>query len=201
MSTAISFKNVDFSKFKVGEEEKSKSGNIYRKIEYCNTQFQNIQLSENVFTALRCQYGVESASQTNPDKLCIKLDVDNNVASFIKKLDEMIINAVNDPTFKHISILKENESGSSIKLKIQDDTRVLITNLKGNNITQPVQGKLGDIKRGSMVVPIVKIQSGVYFISDDNGDKKFGTSIVATDILVVNHSNETSFDFGAMIVD
>jgi hypothetical protein len=189
---ATYFGNIDISKIQIGQEEQGKNGGTYRKVSYLGKQFEDVQLCSNVFTALRCTYGVEAASMEQPEKLCLKLEVDSNLCQFVQEIDDLVVKSVNDPNKKHISILKEGQGNPTIKVKLLPSTQVMVTNLRGDKITQPTEGSLNDIQRGSMIVPIVKIQGGVYFIED-----RFGTSIVATSILVVNST--PSFNFGASI--
>ena len=81
-------------------------------------------------------------------------------------------------------------------------TEVVVVEWKGEKLTKPVPGTLEDIDKGSMVVPIVRVQGGVYFLAGGG----FGISMVAASVMVVKGtppgasggSSSFAFDMGGV---
>ncbi len=197
---ATYFGNIDLANLEIGPVETGNNGRKYKKISYNGNQLKDIQLGENIRDLLRCPFGVEPVAQDQPNKLCIKVDVTEKLASFIKSIDNKVIEAVNDESLTHRSTLRTSVN-DNLKIKIQTDTQVLVTTLKDkekNIITAPVVGTHDDLKPGCMLLPIIKIQGGVYFI-----ESNYGTSIVASQILIVHGTGdnaEIAFNLGDHIM-
>lgn len=190
---AICFSNVDVTNLVIGPNEKGNNGGQYRKVSYNGGQVKNIQLGESIHDTLRCAYGVEQVAQDQPNKFCIKVDAPEKLSVFIKQVDDMVVKSVNDSALNHRSNIRSGTMNDTLRIKLQPDTQILVTTLKeGNKISAPMQGTNDDIKPGSMVLPIVKFQGGVYFVEGN-----YGISIVATQILVVNGmNNNVAFNLG-----
>ena len=67
---------------------------------------------------------------------------------------------------------------------------------KDGKLTTPTRGTIEDITANSMVLPIVRVQGGVYFMST-----VYGTSLVADSVLVLkdakaSHGASAEFDLG-----
>lgn len=192
---ATYFGNINTSQIVIGPEETGNNGGKYRKVSYNNNQVKDVQLGASVHDLVRCPFGIEPVAQNQPDKFCIKIDANEKLSKFIQEIDEKVISAVNDASLTHRSTLRIGTISNNLKIKVQPDTTVLLTTLKSQNVlTQPTQGTMKDITPNSMILPIVKIQGGVYYIEEN-----YGTSIVATQILVVEGdftSNTVSFCLG-----
>tara|TARA_B100000482_G_scaffold190996_1_gene175207 strand:+ start:1769 stop:2368 length:600 start_codon:yes stop_codon:yes gene_type:complete len=190
---ATLFTNIDVNKLLIGAVETGNNGGKYMRISYNGDQLKNIQLGESVNHTLRCPFGSEPVSQDQPTKLCIKVEASDKLKSFIESIDTSVKAAVKDDALTHRSTLREG-SFTTLKLKIMQDTQIFVTTLKDNKITPPKPGTADDIKPNSQVLPIMKIQGGVYFIENN-----YGTSMVASQILVVDGEQQQqnlSFDFG-----
>lgn len=175
----------------VGPEERNNNGGKYRKVIYNGGQFRDVQLGSGIHDLLRCPFGVEAVARNIPDKLCIKVDANDKLSKFIEALDKKVIDAVNDPTLVHRSSLRLGTVTNNIKLKLVPETQVLVTSkIDENQISALTSGTFSDIQQGSMILPIVKIHGGVYFVEDN-----YGTSIVATKILVVKGLSSEPIDF------
>ena len=191
---ATHFTNIDVANLVIGQVETGNNGGKYMRVSYNGDQVKNIQLGESIHDTLRCPFGAEPVSQDQPNKFCIKVEVPVNLKTFIEAIDSSVKSAVNNDSLTHRSTLRENTTSSTLKLKIMPDTQIFMTTLKDNKITPPKQATIGDIVPNSQVLPIMKIQGGVYFIENN-----YGTSMVATQILVVNgaeHEQNISFVLG-----
>ncbi len=199
---ATVFTKIEMNKIDVGPEETGNNGGKYRKLSYNNGQFKDIQLGESIQDTIRCPFGVESASQSDPTKLHIKLDISPKLASFITAFDDVVKKSVNDTSMTHTSALKTNGQYNTLKVKVVPETNILVTTLKdGNKITTPVPGKIHDIRLGSMILPIVKVQGGVYYINTEDKGTLYGTSFVVTQILVVHNPQKTEFALGDVVME
>ena len=178
---ATHFEKIDVSKLTIGTIETGNNGGKYMKVSYDGDQLKNVQLGESVHDTLRCPFGSEPVSQDQPNKLCIKVEVSDKLKKFVESIDTLVKNAVKDDSLTHGSTLREGSMSTTLKLKIMQDTQIFVTTLKDNKITPPKPATVSDITPNSQVLPIMKIQGGVYFI-----ENRYGTSMVATQILVVN---------------
>jgi hypothetical protein len=187
---ATYFANIDLSKIVIGATETGNNGNEYKQIAYNGQQLKNVQLGNGVLDLIRCPFGVEAVSAKQTDKFCVKIDASPTLASFFNEIDQRVIASVDDPTMTHRSPLKTNGNYATLKIKIQSDTQISTTEFvddKKNKISAFKTGTKDDIVAGSMILPIIKFQGGVYFLKDES-DTFFGTSIVATQILVVKNA-------------
>ena len=192
------FGEIDTDKIIIGDEEIGNNGGKYRKISYDGQQMKDIQLGASVNDLLRCPFGIEPVSQNAPDKFCFKVEANDNLTKFIQELDAKVIQSVNDETLTHRSTLRIGTMSNNIRIKILPDTQFLMTFKKSDTVmTQPTIASKEDITANSMVLPIIKIQNGVYYIEEN-----YGTSIVATQVLIVNGHNtneHVNFLFGTDI--
>lgn len=197
---ALNFESVDLSKIAIGPIETGNNGGKYMRFAFNGEQFKNIQLGASVQDTMRCKFGAEPVAVDQPTKLCIKMDVTEKVKAFIVSIDDKVKAAVNDESMNHRSTLREGTQNTTLKLKILPETQVFTTTLKDNKMTQPKSASTSDITPNCQVLPIIKIQGGVYFI-----EGSYGTSMVATQVLVVNgeKTEEVPFALGndVMICD
>jgi len=182
---ATHFTNIDLTKLNIGQIETGNNGGKYMRVSYNGDQLKNVQLGESVHDTLRCPFGSEPVSQDQPNKFCIKLEVSNHLKTFIETIDSTVKQAVNDNSLTHRSTLRDGTMSTTLKLKIMQDTQIFTTTLKDNKITAPKQASISDITPNSQILAIMKIQGGVYFIENN-----YGTSMVATQILVVNNADQ-----------
>jgi len=199
---AMYFGEIDLNKLQIGPDEHGQNGGRYRKISYNNGQLKDIQLGENVHDLLRCPFGVEAVSPDQQNKLCMKLNITPKLCDFMTALDNTVIQAVGDTTggstLVHRSTIRVHNM-PTMKIKLLPETQVFVTTIKTDKqITTPVEGGYDDIKPGSMLLPIVKIKGGVYFVENN-----YGTSIVATQILVVKggpDNGSAAFNLGDVML-
>ncbi len=208
---ATHFAQIDLSNLVIGPTETGQNGNKYKQISYKGQQFKNIQLGASIFDLIRCPFGAEQVSQKQPDKFCVKIDANTQLSTFIQTMDDMVIKSVTEEpngdrsSYLHRSALKITGEYGTLKIKIQPDTKILVTEfVNDKKIQTPVCGSKEDIVAGCMILPIIKIQGGVYFLDQsDDGQTYYGTSIVATDILVVKKAAAppVGFDLGDVTVE
>ena len=93
---------------------------------------------------------------------------------------------------------KENGEGPLVlKVKIAEGSRatsVMVTSIQDGKYTPKVPGTVDDIKPGSKLLPILRVQGGMYFIN-----RTYGLSFVADKVLVVKEvtsASEDDFNFG-----
>lgn len=189
------FGEIDTSKIFIGDVEFGNNGGRYKRISYDGQQIKDIQLGASVNDLLRCPFGIEPVAANAPDKFCFKVDANENLTKFIQDLDAQVIQSVNDETLTHRSTLRVGTLNNNLRIKILPDTQFLTTTKKSENVfTQPATGFKEDITPNSMLLPIIKIQNGVYYIEEN-----YGTSIVATQVLIVkghNTNEHVPFLFG-----
>ena len=189
----------------------TRSGGKMVWVSYASNQVQ-FQLGRSPKDTLRCPYGFE-ASREEPDRFHIKLELTPETKAFLVELERNTIAAAEEnamswfkkspPNATHNSCIKQQSVGRPdvVKLRVitevKNATVVRLASWKNGKLTKPIQGKHEDIKPDSYVLPIVKIQGGVYFVS-----KTYGTSLVASAVLVVNeersdpHLGNLEFDYG-----
>ena len=189
---AMYFQNINVDDVTIGPEEFGNNGGKYRKLSYKNGQLKDVQLGAGLKDLVRCPYGIEPVAQEQPDKYCIKIDANSDLTAFVQALDAKVIEAVNDSSLTHRSTLRIGTISNNMKIKILPDTTILVTTMKNeSSMTKPVTGSMQDITYNSMILPIIKIVGGVYFINEN-----YGTSVVASQVLVVKGVNShTAVDF------
>lgn len=191
---AVYFGKINVDDIVFGPTERGTNGNKYKRMSYNNAQLKDIQLGEDINDLLTCPYGVEPVSAQVKDKFCIKLVANEKLAKFVMSIDEKVIEEVDSADLVHRSVFR-SAMIDTVKIKLAPDVDILVTQLKGTNkITPPVAGTLTDVTSNCTLLPIVKFQGGVYFIEDS-----YGTSIVASKILVVKNAKSaaSAFDLGA----
>ena len=87
-----------------------------------------------------------------------------------------------------------------LKVRILPDgkraTEIFVAQLVDGKITKPVKGSLDDVKGECLVLPILRVQGGVYFLQ-----KQFGCSLVASKLLVLQQERSTTdFAFGDVVM-
>ena len=104
------------------------------------------------------------------------------------------------PSSAHNSSLKpqNGDRPDTIKIKLQAEgaraTAVQVASWRNGKLTRPKPGSLDDVTPGCTVLPIVRVQGGVYFVS-----KTYGTSLVAAALLVIKA--EERAEPGALVFD
>ena len=208
---ALNTTNFDVTKLIFTEAKPNKNGGKYATIGYGDeknqVQFQLGSLPNELFY---CYYGVDKASPNDPSSgFQIKLDLTENAKVFLKKLEEATLAAAERNSvswFKkqltkdkiasiYKPLVREDESGARVDrvwLKIFKEgpyaAKVTLVKKKGDKYTKG-PGTFEDVEKG-WVLPIVKIKGGVYFGNGGN----FGTSLVATEIVVVQEEGAVSHD-------
>ena len=174
--------------------------------------------------ALRAPFGVDVYTNAAQETKSIKVELTPPTHEFIKRFEtstKAAAAAHAEEWFKKphppeqiaamfSSRVREQDGGARpplLNLKIAESgpnkTTVAVVEWKPGGaggrgkLSKPVAGNLADITRGAMVVPIVRVQGGVYFLSS----KEFGTSMVAEALLVVvgepgGSSAAPAFDLG-----
>ena len=208
--------NFDFTKLTFTEAKPNKRGGNYATVAYGDeTSRVEFQLGTFPNDLLQSPWGVDSANPQDPASgLQIKLNLSPSAKTFLNTLEQSILKAAEHHSISWFKkkltkdkivalynpIVKEDESGDHpdrVILKVFEKgsqevskdlwTTVTVVKKKGGKYTKPFEGTLADVTANAWVVPVVKVKSGVYFM---NG--KFGTSLVATEILVVKEEGETS---------
>ena len=208
--------NFDFSKLTFTEAKPNKKGGNYATLAYGDEQGRvEFQLGTFPNELLNSPWGVDDANPQDPDSgKQIKLDLSQSAKTFLNTLEQSTLKAAEHHSaswFKkklakdkiaalYNPIVKEDETGEHpdrVALKVFEKgsekvskelwTTVTVIKKKGGKYTKPFEGTLADVTPNAWVVPVVKVKSGVYFM---NG--KFGTSLVATEIVVVKEEGETS---------
>jgi hypothetical protein len=171
------------------------------------------QLGNSPKDALRCAYEVElSSKEDTASGWQMKLRLSDEAKLFIQGLDDATIDAAEKNIASwfnkknwghekvkgmHVSAIKESDYGDCLKLKVVKEgtkqTTVYVASWKNGKLTTPKRGTLDDVKQGSMVLPIITIKGGVYFMKS-----AFGTSLAAKSLLVFEEehpSNTPNFSF------
>ena len=186
-------------------------GGRYVKVGYGPSNGQvNFMLGLNPLDTIRTPYGAEFASPDDPTSgKVMKLELTEDKLAFMQQLEQTTIDAANTnsqayfgrpvPNATHNSAIKENGEGKPLVLKVKiaegsRATQVMVTTLQDGEFTPQVPGTVDDIKPGSMLLPILRVQGGMYFIN-----RTFGLSFVADKVLVVKEgtsASEDDFNFG-----
>jgi hypothetical protein len=172
-------------------------------VTYDSSWYVGFQLGA-IRTPLRCPFGIDSyENQQGVVEKSIKLELTDETLAFVKEvegatIDAAVANSVEwfgkaypkeqlEENFN--SCIKAQDGGrpDCIKLKVKESgsgkTDVVRVVWKGEKVTAPVAVTPEDVTDRSMIVPVVRIQGGVYFVG--NGGKTFGTSMVADGLMVV----------------
>ena len=221
--------NFDVRKLTFTEAKPNKRGGNYATMAYENEDGRvTFQLGAIPNELLHTRFGVDYSNPQDPTSgKQVKLDLSPGAKTFLKGIEQATLNAAEQHSvswFKkkltkdkitslYTPIVKEDESEypDRIVLKVFEKgtqnisselwTKVFVIKKRGDAYTREVEGTLADVTPNSWLVPVVKVKSGVYFM---NG--KFGTSLVATALVVVKEEGETSssdgsgVDFGNIVV-
>ena len=195
----------DFDQLSFAAQTKpNRAGGKYATVGYGPAKEQvHFQLGASPKDALRCAFGLDE-SDKEPGKKYVKLELTEDTHEFIEKLESTLVQSAEANSvawFKktHSSAVLESRLTSNIKpqkddrpdcvkLKVEEHgktpTVVLVSTWKGHKLVpkEPVQGTLDDLTQGAMIVPIVKVQGGVWFM---NEGKSFGMSLGASVLWVI----------------
>ena len=94
----------------------------------------------------------------------------------------------------HNSLIKpqNGDRNDCLKIKLSDGrngpaTKVELASWQDGKLTPPTPVTIADITRDCLVLPLIRIQGGVYFIN-----RMYGTSLVAAHILVIKMPGDSS---------
>ena len=172
------------------------------------------QLGDSIHEALQCKYGADKCDPNDPDAgLQIKLVLTDKSKAFLEKFEAATAKAAEahsmtwfkkkTPTAVLTSAIKPDGELEVVKLKLDTKsdnparrTSVKVAMWKDGKLTTPTPGTIEDITPGSMVLPIVRVQGGVWFMGAG-----YGTKLVAESVLVLkdpnaSHGVSTEFDLG-----
>ena len=205
----LQISEFDFNALTFSSELKTgkSNGNKYVQVGYGLDKEQvKVQLGKTVNDAFRTPWGKDAVSQNEPDKLQIKIDMTPELRAFIEAFETATItaaqaNSVAWMKVKHAdyATIKANHSSNiksssnedhadKLQLKLRTDgsnkeTKVEVASLKNGKLTKPKPGTVADIKPGDRVLPIVRVQGGVWFMN-----KQFGTKLEIEEVLVLKDS-------------
>ena len=192
-----------------GELKKTKAGGSCASVGYGAAKEQvHFQLGLSPKDALRAPFGLD-ASQQDPEKKYLKLELAPESSAFLAQLEAALVAAASahsEAWFKkrHEPVVLRSMLTSSVKpqtddrpdcVKLKVDlegkraTTILVGTWKGGKLTTPRPGTVHDLAPGAHVLPIVKVQGGVWFM---NGGKSFGMSLAAAALLVVREGERAS---------
>ena len=175
------------------------------------------QLGDSVHEALLCKWGADPCDRNNPDAgLQIKLELTDKSKGFLERLEAATVAAAEansmawfkkkKPTAMLSSAIKpgsDDKYPDMVKLRLDTTnpnpalrTSVKVAMWKDGKLTPPTWGTIEDMTPNSMLLPIVRVQGGVYFMST-----MYGTSLVADSVLVLkdaeaSHGASAEFDLG-----
>jgi len=173
-------------------------------------QFQLGQLGDTVdtTTALRVAFSPE-ANKFDPSKMEMTVELEGGPLSFVKALEGKVVDAAvqnKKAWFKKVekkslsddvvrsqfssrikSSSSEEYSSDTMKVRVDpDETEVYIVKVDSDGNTKHggnvdcTKGSLDAVKRGSLVIPVIRTRGGVYFQAST-----FGITFEATSILVI----------------
>ena len=175
------------------------------------------QLGDSIHEALLCKWGADKCDPNDPDsELQIKLELTDKSKAFVEKLEAATAAAAEansmawfkkkKPTAMLSSAIKPDKDDKYpdvVKLRLDATnpnpalrTSVKVAMWKDGKLTPPTRGTIEDMTPNSMLLPIVRVQGGVYFMST-----MYGTSLVADSVLVLkdaeaSHGASAEFDLG-----
>jgi hypothetical protein len=156
------------------------SGGKFLKVGYGTIETQvHFQVGESAYDTSRVPYGAEWAARDDPASgRVMKVEVTPEKKEFIKALEATTVQAVskNSQEFSnavHNSRLspQNGDRPDVLKVKISDgsagpETTVEVSKRQGGGrLTNPVPGTVADITPGCYVLPLIRVQGGVYFIN------------------------------------
>ena len=186
--------------------KKNKAGGSYVSVGYGPAKEQvHFQLGASPKDALRTPFGLD-ASKEEPDKRYIKLELTEPTAAFLRQFEGALLAAAGAHSaawFKKAhepvvlrsmltSSLKphSDERPDCVKLKVEADgvraTPILVGTWRDGKLVTPRAGTLHDLAPGARILPIVKVQGGVWFM---NGGKSFGMSLAVAALPVVKEAS------------
>ena len=209
---ALIYTDFDLNKLTFAENVSVKGSRKTAPVSYAGTRLDwvGIQLGAPK-EPLRCPFGVdayENPQTGKVDSMTMKLELTPPTKEFAMAFEDTTLQAAADNSAKwfgkefsktqlettfssRIKAQKDETRPETLNLKVEfkdDDrkTEVVVSEWVGKKLTNPVKGTLEDIVKGSMVVPAVRVQGGVYFMGP--GGKNFGTSMAAASVLVIKGS-------------
>ena len=210
--STFNFGNLTFD----GSVSTNRGGGKYVQVAYQGTQVV-FQLGTSVHDTLRTPFGAEYAAKDDPTSgFVMKVELTPEIQAFIEQFEAKTVEAANKhsqawfgkptPNAMHNSTVKEQNGDRPpcLKLKIATEgsrpTSVQVATLTDGKLSKPTTGTVDDIKPGSSVLPIVRLQGGVYFIN-----RTYGCSLVADAVLVIKDHGSASrssvtFDLGDDII-
>ena len=175
------------------------------------------QLGDSVHEALLCKWGADKCDPNNPDgELQIKLELTDKSKAFVEKLEAATTAAAEansmawfkkkKPTSVLTSAIKPDKDDKypdmvMLKLDTKSDnparrTSIRVAMWKDGKLTTPVAGTIEDITPKSMVLPIVRVQGGVWFMGPGYGTKLVAESVLVLKDAAASHGASTEFDLG-----
>ena len=160
------------------------------------------QLGRDPHDTLRTPFGAEPAVRDDPTSgMVMKVEVEGDKLAFMQRFEKATSDAAHEhsqayfnrptpPSTFNTCIREQNgDRPNVLKLKIATGHRATIIKvgtLKDGKI-EMVDGSVDDITPGSMVLPIIRVQGGMYFIQ-----RTYGTSLVVDQLLVVKEGQSTT---------
>ena len=221
-TSTFCFKELTFP----AEPTPNRSGGKLVKVGYGPThRVVECQLGASVREALHVPFEIEQAGQkedpSRQHEYVFKVDVpegsparrfldalkdatlaaaeEHSVAWFKKKLTPA---QLADRYKSNVKLSESPEWPDRAVLKVfatgEHAAKVWVATLVDGKMTKPVAGTYKDIRAHAMVLPKIKVKGGVYFL---NGSSNFGTSLVVTEVLVLNEQPSTSFGIDVGDVD
>ena len=172
------------------------------------------QLGDSIHEALQCKYGADKCDPNDPDAgLQIKLVLTDKSKAFLEKFEAATATAAEahsmtwfkkkTPTAVLTSAIKPDGELEVVKLKLDTKsdnparrTSVKVAMWKDGKLTTPTPGTIEDITPGSMVLPIVRVQGGVWFMGAGYGTKLVTESVLVLKDAAASHGANAEFDLG-----
>lgn len=219
----------DFSKLHIEATQKTnRAGGKYAGIGIGDNNAQvKCQLAQ--FTEpLRCPFGIDADSKEAPDKRHVKLELSDGVETFLKQFDDVLVDTAVDNSFSwfkkekisrelardklipNVKIPTKEGYANYVKVHIDEGveskspTEVLECTWKGDKIGGAKPSSLNEISRNCRIVPVVRIQGGVWFNSSNFGTKLYADSLIIIKGVEHEHpgasASSRDFDFGGVQV-
>ena len=209
--------NFELAKLVFGAVETNRAGGRFVPVGYENLSTQvKFQLGTGANDTVRAPFGAEYAARDDPSSgLVMKVELTPDKHTFIEGFEAKTVEEANThsqawfgkptPNAMPNSTIKEQNGDRPpcLKLKIATEgkkpTLVKVITVKEGKLSKETTGSVDDITPGSSVLPIVRVQGGVYFIN-----RTYGCSLVADAVLVIKQhgsaSSSVTFDLGDDVV-
>jgi hypothetical protein len=204
----LNYTDMDITKLGFSANVANKNGRKTAAVTYDGKRIEEVPFQlGNPNETLRCPFGVDTYPKTGPpESMSMKLELTPEVKEFLKAFEGKTVEAATDHSVKwfgkemsyaqlettfssRVKAQSDADRPDTLTLKVEFGTRktsVVVVEWNDGMVTKPVPASLDDIKAGAMVVPIVRVQGGVYFMGP--GGKNFGTSMVAAAVMIVKGS-------------